>query len=505
MEAGEAGPAPLPRGTCINERYYIVRRIGGGHKGWVYQARDSRQANRPCAVKEIVSGALADSQRARAVDDFTREAERLEALEHPSIPTIFDHFVEDDRYYLVMRYISGASLADEMRKRGGRVDESTVTRWAIQVCDALAYLHGQDPPVLVCNLKPANLMLDDKLDRIMVIDLGIARFVVPASEGVTATDIFGFAAPELYTGTVEPRSDLYSLGATMFHLLTSSDPGADPAAVLDFSKNPRPSQIDPAITPEMDAIIMKAVAKSPADRPGSALELMRTLEQHERWLTEPRSTAAAAAPPAAAPDAQQAAPAPSGTKTCPVCQTTNEADWPFCQQCGSRLPPPPQPAPPPSEPPAAVTPLPDFGQSPFGSPGTPHEQHRIPSVVEPLAPERVPEPPPTRARLRQIMAPDAESQTFDLLEPETIIGRAEGEIRFPQDGYMSNRHARVLQRNGRFFVVDEKSRNGTFIKIHEEIELQPGDEILIGGQHFRFETEPSDANEGRPRGQQPER
>src|SRR6185369_11206636 len=162
MDKARPAGTQLEPGTLLNDRYYIVKRIGGGGMGSVYQARDKRLADRLCAVKEMI-------------EMFAGEAQLLASLEHRSIPTIFDYFIEGGRYYLVMKYISGGDLADQMRKRGGRVDELTVTRWGVQVCDVLHYIHNQDPPIIYRDLKPANLMLDDKQGRIMLIDFGIAR------------------------------------------------------------------------------------------------------------------------------------------------------------------------------------------------------------------------------------------------------------------------------------------------------------------------------------------
>src|SRR4051812_25789646 len=284
MDKPRPAGTQLEPGTLLNDRYYIVKRIGGGGMGSVYQARDKRLADQLRAGKEMIEMFADEGQRAKAVEDFTREAQLLASLEHRSIPTIFDYFIENGRYYLVMKYISGGDLAEQMRKRGGKVDELTVSRWAIQICDVLHYIHNQDPPIIYRDLKPANLMIDEKQNKIMLIDFGIARFVAPTQKGVTAIGTMGYAPPELFAGKVEPRSDLYSLGATMFHMLTGSDPQDNPLLIFDFSKNPRPSQINPAISADMDSIIMSVVAHRPEDRPASALELMRMLEDHERRL-----------------------------------------------------------------------------------------------------------------------------------------------------------------------------------------------------------------------------
>src|SRR5712692_6858729 len=285
----QAPSQQLEPGTLLLDRYSIVNRVGGGGMGSVYQARDKRLADRLCAVKEMIEMFADQSQRAKAVEDFKREAEVLAQLDHPSIPTVFDYFIEAGRYYLVMRWIGGGDLAEQMRLRGGQVDEPTVVKWAIQICDVLHYIHSQKPPIIYRDLKPANLMIDDKNGRVMLVDFGIARIVRPTEKGVTAIGTMGYAPPELFAGKVEPRSDIYSLGATMFHMLTGSDPQDNPLLIFDFSKNPRHCQINPNISPEMERILMKAVTHKPEDRHASALEFMKALEAHSAYLaTHPR-------------------------------------------------------------------------------------------------------------------------------------------------------------------------------------------------------------------------
>jgi serine/threonine-protein kinase len=276
----------LQAGTVLNDRYEIVKRIGGGGMGSVYHARDRRLSERACAVKEMLQSSSDEAQRKKAVEDFLREAQVLAALDHPSVPTIFDYFIEGGRYYLVMYFIQGRDLEAEMHRRNGKVDELTVTQWAKQTCDVLDYIHGQSPPIIYRDLKPANLMLDERRNKIMLIDFGIARFVAPTVKGVTAIGTMGYAPPELFSGKVEPRSDIYSLGATLFHMLTGSDPQDNPLLIFDFSKHPRPRQINPKLTPEMDEILTKMVAYKPEERWGSAGELMRALEEHERRLSD---------------------------------------------------------------------------------------------------------------------------------------------------------------------------------------------------------------------------
>src|SRR5262245_3304101 len=331
----------LEPGTLLLDRYSIVARVGGGGMGSVYQARDKRLADRLCAVKEMIELFADQNQRAKAVEDFKREAEVLAQLDHPSIPTVFDYFIEAGRYYLVMRWIGGGDLAEQMRLRGGIVEEPAVTKWAIQISDVLHYIHSQKPPIIYRDLKPANLMLDDKTGRVMLVDFGIARIVRPTEKGVTAIGTMGYAPPELFAGKVEPRSDIYSLGATMFHMLTGSDPQDNPLLIFDFSKNPRPCQINPSISPEMERILMKMVAHKPEDRQSSALELMRALEAQRAFLssnprvesprrpiTSPRSSSF---PGPVAPSMRGVqAPAPVTPAPAPPAPT---AEWVYCGHC----------------------------------------------------------------------------------------------------------------------------------------------------------------------------
>src|SRR5438046_5890923 len=258
--------------------------------GAVYLAKDRNLGDAPRAVKEMVESHLDPAQHEKAIGDFKRESLLLTSLEHPSIPTIYDYFYDESlgRFYLVMKFISGGELASRLRSApGGRIDEKTVTDWAMQAADVLEYLHSRPKAIIYRDLKPANLMIDGNTGRVMLIDFGIARWVAKQEKGVTAVGTMGYAPPELFSGRVEPRSDLYSLGATMFHLLTGSDPQDNPLLIFDFTKNPRPSQINPAISPDMDAIIMKTVAHKPEDRFTSALELMRVFEEQERRLVSP--------------------------------------------------------------------------------------------------------------------------------------------------------------------------------------------------------------------------
>ncbi len=273
----------LDPGTVLTGRYEITRRIGGGGMGAVYLAKDRNLGDASRAVKEMVESHLDPLQHEKAIGDFKRESLLLTALEHPSIPTIYDYFYDEGlgRFYLVMKYISGGDLASRLRNApGGRIDEKTVTDWGMQAADVLQYLHTRPKQIIYRDLKPANLMIDGNTGRVMLIDFGIARRVKQEEKGVTAVGTMGYAPPELFAGRVEPRSDVYSLGATLFHLLTGSDPQDNPLLIFDFTKNPRPRQIVPSISSEFEQILMRAVEYKPEDRFPSAGDMRDALATH---------------------------------------------------------------------------------------------------------------------------------------------------------------------------------------------------------------------------------
>lgn len=325
----------LDPGTVLNGRYEIARRIGGGGMGAVYLAKDRNLGDASRAVKEMVESHLDPAQHEKAIGDFKRESLLLTSLEHPSIPTIYDYFYDEQsgRFYLVMKYISGGDLASRLRNApGGRIDEKTVTDWGMQVADVLHYLHSRPKQIIYRDLKPANLMIDGNTGRVMLIDFGIARWVKQEEKGVTAVGTMGYAPPELFAGRVEPRSDVYSLGATMFHLLTGSDPQDNPLLIFDFAKNPRPRQITPSLSSEMEQILMHSVEYKPEDRFVSAGEMRDALATHLERLLAGRVSYGIPAPQLGSETVQVQ------TVYCGFCGGRIAADDVFCAHCGARQP-----------------------------------------------------------------------------------------------------------------------------------------------------------------------
>ncbi|PYP86849.1 MAG: hypothetical protein DMF61_11620 [Blastocatellia bacterium AA13] len=481
-----AANVQLEPGTLLLDRYSIVKRVGGGGMGSVYQARDKRLADRLCAVKEMVEMFADDYQRSKAVEDFQRESEVLAQLEHPSIPTIYDYFVESGRYYLVMKWIGGGDLAEQMRLHGGMVSEPTVTKWGVQTCDVLHYIHSQNPPIIYRDLKPANLMLDERNGRIMLVDFGIARVVRPTEKGVTAIGTMGYAPPELFAGKVEPRSDIYSLGATMFHMMTGSDPQDNPLLIFDFQKNPRPRVINPAITPDMERMLMRMVAHKPEDRFSSALDLMKVLEEHgSRLQSRPAPVKAQPMParidtgiPATMQPAQASVPiqkpamtsAPGGSTStgnkpiewvfCGHCGQKIANDDVYCPHCGSR------------QPNAAAGYTPGSGRA--------TAQLVVVGTSDMVTPFRI----------------DKDSVLIGRTDPHTAIFPEIDLTNYDPETKVSRRHARIYRQGDQFFIEDLTSVNGTIINSPSggSVKLSPRsprvlsaeDELQLGETRLRF-------------------
>src|SRR5579883_116479 len=276
---------PLGSGVILQQRYRIERLLGGGGMGRVYLARDQRLSNRPCAIKEMVDHFIDPQQRLEANEYFAREADTLAQLKHSAIPAITDRFDHQNRHYLVMEYVEGRNLEEELVARGGPLPEGLVIDIARQLCDVLGYLHGLTPPIIYRDLKPSNVMLTSS-GRVVLVDFGIARLFKAQRKG-TMIGTLGFAPPEQYQGIADPRSDLYSLGATLHYILT----GRDPEKFPPFSFPPV-RELRPGVSSNLAGAIDRALAYQADARPPTVQDF-REMMLYGRGLDDAPGAAAA--------------------------------------------------------------------------------------------------------------------------------------------------------------------------------------------------------------------
>ncbi|MBN1179747.1 MAG: serine/threonine protein kinase [Anaerolineae bacterium] len=267
----------LEPGTVLRDRYQILACVGQGGMGAVYRATDLRLDGRICAVKEIhPEPDLSDDARGQAQRQFYREASTLARLDHPNLPKVSDYFTEAEREYLVMDFVAGRDLSqilDEAQRAGRMLDERQVLSWAEQLCDALSYFHSQDPPVLHRDIKPANIKVTPG-GLIKLVDFGLVKLLV-TDDARTVTVLQGrgtaaYTPLEQYggdTGHTDVRSDIYALGATLYHLLAGIPPADAKCRFLDPEVNASPRDLNPHISPATERAILAAIAMHPNDRP----------------------------------------------------------------------------------------------------------------------------------------------------------------------------------------------------------------------------------------------
>lgn len=218
--------------------------------------------------------------------DCERQADLRSVLIHPAIPHIYEYFALEDYAFLVMELIVGRNLEAVLKEQDGFLPEQRVVEWAIQLCDALDYLHSHAThPTIFRDIKPNNIMVD-RNDKIHLVDFGLVRVYPPKFfeepqaqfehlwKGL-AMGTEGYSPPEQYQGYVRPQSDIYALGATLHHLLTRRDPRHE--LPFSFKRNPVRA-FNPAISSELEAIVMKAVDLDVEDRFSTAREMKSALE-----------------------------------------------------------------------------------------------------------------------------------------------------------------------------------------------------------------------------------
>lgn len=268
----------LAPATVLQNRYTILRQIGGGGMGTVYLAEDSRLQARRCAVKEMSPDALAPQDRDRSVEAFRQEAQLLAQLHHPGLTSVTDFFEEFGNWYLVMDYVEGETLQERLAATpGGRFALPEALRIAYEILDVLAFLHSQPTPVVFRDLKPSNVMLTPE-GRVKLIDFGIARFFKPGqAQDTVLLGTPGYAAPEQYggLGQSDARTDIYSMGVLLNQMVT----GFDPVTTVSPFPLPNPRTTMPDILPAVAGAIVRATQMQPELRFASVTEMSQALSE----------------------------------------------------------------------------------------------------------------------------------------------------------------------------------------------------------------------------------
>ncbi len=273
----------LQIGAILRDRYEIIDLVGQGGMGAVYKADDMRLRGRICAVKEVLPDMIgAPGAEDQAHDQFYREASVLARLDHPNLPKVSDFFQQDGREYLVMDFVPGQDLRqliEEARRRESFLPEESVLAWAGQLCDALTYLHTQDSPVLHRDIKPSNIKLTPR-GIVKLVDFGLVKLLQP-DDSRTVTVVQGrgtvaYTPLEQYggdTGHTDVRSDIYSLGATLYHLLTGQPPADAKQRFLKPGSLIPPRDINSRVSERTEKAILASIAQHPDDRPASIADL----------------------------------------------------------------------------------------------------------------------------------------------------------------------------------------------------------------------------------------
>jgi serine/threonine protein kinase len=517
----------LPIGYMLRGRYRILRVIGGGGMGAVYKSEDNKRGGTHVAVKEMrtdieastAGRAPADNEDERVrereekrqlLEAFRREAQILSDLHHRNLPRVTDFFTEGGRPYLVMELIPGESLEKKIdRLHGQPMDEEEALKYGIQVCEVLQFLHVQDPPIIFRDVKPANIMVMPN-GQIKLIDFGIARTYKEGKRRDTMSMGTAAYAPfeQFGKGQTDARSDVYSLAATVYHMLTGRPPtpATTPNSLRDF--NPR-------VTPKTESLVIRAMSRDMDARPQTAIifesELRECLGKAfvapimDEGHPTPGNGAAPHGRPAQTP----------GSQGYPVPGTPNRPP------SGPGVPVAAQPAA--GKPHAAGKVAPATAPTQAG-PGQiqriePGAGHPIPQSMPPAETERVcmvcgatnqvkahfcgrcgaslAGRPPGKI---QVLGPNGVLWERRILENPFNVGRRSLSRQiFPHldltyndpAAYVSRQHARIIADAGGYFLEDLGSANGTFLNDRRlpggvPTRLRNGDRVRIGKVQCNF-------------------
>ena len=263
----------LKVGTLVDGKYKILSEVGQGGMSVVYLAINEK-ANKEWAVKEVRKDGIKDFEVVK--QGLIAETDILKKLNHPNLPSIVDVIDQDDSFIIIMDYIQGNSLNKVLEEYGAQPQDHVIS-WAKQLCDVLGYLHTRNPAIIYRDMKPANIMLKPD-GNITLIDFGTAReFKEKNLADTTCLGTVGYAAPEQFggMGQTDARTDIYCLGATLYHLLTGMNPCEPPYQIKPIR------DINPSLSSGLERIILKCTQRDPDDRYQSADELMYALEHYE--------------------------------------------------------------------------------------------------------------------------------------------------------------------------------------------------------------------------------
>lgn len=272
-------------GTVLDGKYEIWKEVGRGGMSIVYLARDNR-LNKQWAVKEIKNDGSKSTKT--LLKGLEREANILKNVDHPVLPRIVDIINQEGVIYVVMDFIEGETISDRLKKEGAQPQE-LVIEWGLQLASALDYLHKMNPPVIYRDMKPSNVMIKPE-GGVKLIDFGTAKeYDVENNADTTALGTRGYAAPEQFGDSkgrgiynTDERTDIYNLGATLYHIVTGMNPCEPPYEIRPIR------EWNPALSTGLEKILLKCTQADPKDRYQNCSELMYALEHYNELDDEYR-------------------------------------------------------------------------------------------------------------------------------------------------------------------------------------------------------------------------
>jgi len=303
-EKSEKAVEFLKPGTVLRNRYRVISVVQKGAYGIVYKVEDLKTSS-IFAIKEMISNFTESIDREKARLIFEREARLLSQITHQDIPCLHNYFTDSGVYYLVMDYVEGINLSQfASRYRGKHLPERDILEWGALISDILTYLHSLPEPIIFRDLKPANVMITPE-KRVVLVDFGLAGMIKQSKKGAPRGGTPGYAAPEQYMGYAEARSDVYSLGATMYYMLSKKKPDRrGKANQIEPLRN-----LNPSVSPITNALVMKAIEYDISHRFQSAEEMGEKI----RAVLE------------------------LGTAICPKCKSINQKGAQLCFECEAAL------------------------------------------------------------------------------------------------------------------------------------------------------------------------